>query len=77
MKVEVKTAENIFRNLTIDLSSFMGYKHKQYDDITLFIARNIGSSGVTLSTIPDTIDTAHITEWNWGRKPPETSEKIL
>ena len=77
MKVEVKTAENIFRNLTIDLSSFMGYKHKQYDDITLFIARNIGSSGVTLSTIPDTIDNSHITEWNWGRKPPETSEKIL
>ncbi len=43
MKVEVKTAENIFRHLTIDLSSFMGYKHKQYDDITLFVARNVGS----------------------------------
>lgn len=39
MKVPVKTSENIFRQLTIDLSAFMGYRHKQYDDITLFIAR--------------------------------------
>ncbi len=42
MKADVKTAENIFRQITIDLSSFMGYKHKQYDDITLFVAKNVG-----------------------------------
>ena len=42
MKVAVKSAENIFRQLTIDLSGFMGYKHKQYDDVTLFIARFLG-----------------------------------
>ncbi len=65
MKVEVKTAENIFRKLTIDLSSFMGYKHKQYDDITLFVARNTGTAGVTLASLPDSIDPANITEWNW------------
>ena len=73
MKVEVKTAENIFRKLTIDLSSFMGYKHKQYDDITLFVARNTGTAGVTLASLPDSIDPANITEWNW-RKKPKTEE---
>ncbi len=41
MKIEVKTAENIFRQLTIDLSSFMGYRHKQYDDISLLVARYV------------------------------------
>ncbi len=68
MKTEVKTAENIFRQITIDLSSFMGYKHKQYDDITLFIARNVGMRGVTQSTLADIINNESITEWNWGRK---------
>ena len=43
MKPPVKTAENIFRQITIDLSAFMGYKHKQYDDVTLFVARYVGS----------------------------------
>lgn len=39
MKPAEKTAENIFNQLTIDLSAFMGYKHKQYDDVTLIVAR--------------------------------------
>ena len=34
-----KTAASIFQKLTIDLSAFMGYNHKQYDDITLIVAR--------------------------------------
>jgi hypothetical protein len=39
MKPQIKTAESIFRQITIDLSAYMGYKHKQYDDITLLVAR--------------------------------------
>lgn len=39
IKSETKTAESIFKAITIDLSAFMGYKHKQYDDITLIVTR--------------------------------------
>ncbi|MBP6981693.1 serine/threonine-protein phosphatase [Candidatus Gracilibacteria bacterium] len=66
MKPPVKTAENIFRQITIDLSAFMGYKHKQYDDVTLFVARYVGSGGETLTDLPEKIDYSHLTEWNWG-----------
>lgn len=70
MKVPVKTAENIFRQLTIDLSAFMGYRHKQFDDITLFVARLLPmgeeeNTGITMSDLPKKIDISHITEWNW------------
>ncbi len=65
MKTSVKTSENIFRQITIDLSAFMGYKHKQYDDITLFVARYIEKDGVTITDIPEKIDKTHLTEWNW------------
>lgn len=64
MKTEQKTADNIFRQITIDLSAHMGYKHKQYDDITLFIAK-YASEGKTNTTAHDLIDWGHITEWNW------------
>jgi len=65
----VKTSETIFRQITTNLSAFMGYRHKQYDDVTLFVARFLPDSdakGVTLSDIPSKIDPSHITEWNWG-----------
>lgn len=70
MKVPVKTAENIFRQLTIDLSAFMGYRHKQFDDITLFVARLLPmgeeeNTGITMSDLPKKIDISHVTEWNW------------
>jgi Stage II sporulation protein E (SpoIIE) len=71
MKCGKRDATTIFQQITIDLSAFMGYKHKQYDDITLIVARYLPSSavnatsGATMSTIPDTIDFSHVTEWNW------------
>ncbi len=37
MSINIKNPENIFRQLTIDLSAWMGYKHKQYDDISLAV----------------------------------------
>jgi serine phosphatase RsbU (regulator of sigma subunit) len=68
LKVADKTADNIFRQITIDLSAHMGYKHKQYDDITLFIARYTGQSGVTNTLAYDLIPPGNITEWNWSKK---------
>jgi serine phosphatase RsbU (regulator of sigma subunit) len=68
MKTGEKTSDNIFKQITIDLSAYMGYKHKQYDDITLFVARYKGGPGITIANIPDSIDQRNITEWNWWRK---------
>lgn len=65
MKTQAKTAENIFRQITIDLSAYMGYKHKQYDDVTLMVARYHPGPGSTVSNIPDTMNPTNITEWNW------------
>ncbi len=67
MKCEQKTAPSIFQQITIDLSAFMGYKHKQYDDITLSVIRLLmpSETWVTHGDIANTIDISHITEWNW------------
>jgi hypothetical protein len=73
MKCGKRDAPTIFQQITIDLSAFMWYKHKQYDDITLIVARYLPGSatGTTMSNLPDTINFSHVTEWNWWRKPPE------
>lgn len=72
-KTQEKTASVIFEQITTDLSAFMGYKHKQYDDITLavvqYLPQNIAPQ--TLLDIPDRMDSSRITEWNWGRKPQQ------
>jgi serine phosphatase RsbU (regulator of sigma subunit) len=76
MKSETKTAENIFQKITIDLSAFMGYKYRQFDDITLIVTRYLPDSlpGKTIGDIAEKIDFAHITEWNWWRKAEDDKE---
>lgn len=69
LKVPEKSADNIFRQITVDLSAHMGYKHKQYDDISLFVARYAPWPGTTNTAAHDLIDLSNITEWNWWRKP--------
>lgn len=71
MKCDQKSAPSIFQQITIDLSAFMGYKHKQYDDITLTVVKYLppGSKWVTYGEIANSIDTVHITEWNWWKTP--------
>jgi serine phosphatase RsbU (regulator of sigma subunit) len=69
LKVPEKTADDIFRQITVDLSAFMWYKHKQYDDISLFIARYTWVEGVTYTNAQDAIGPTNITEWNWWKKP--------
>lgn len=73
MKCGRRDAATIFKQITIDLSAFMGYKHKQYDDITLIVARYLPgwAPWTTTSTLPDSIDFTHVTEWNWWRKSSE------
>jgi len=67
LKLDVKTAENIFRKITIDLSSWMGYKYIQYDDISLVVVEynSVGKAPNTLLNIHQSIDRSNITEWNW------------
>lgn len=66
-----KTARTIFQNITIELSKFMGYGHRQFDDITLIVVhyRQEESPLVTgeITTSPDQIHIPNefITEWNW------------
>jgi serine phosphatase RsbU (regulator of sigma subunit) len=71
MKCDQKSASNIFQQITIDLSAFMWYKHVQYDDITLTVVKYLptGWMGITYGEVADSIDIAHITEWNWWKKP--------
>ncbi|MBS9784274.1 PP2C family protein-serine/threonine phosphatase [Candidatus Gracilibacteria bacterium] len=64
------TPEEIFKKITMDLSNFIGYKHVQYDDITLAVIgmNPDAKKGKTLMKIPETIDHNKIAEWNWGVK---------
>lgn len=70
-KTEIKSAEMLFRQISIDLSAWMGYKYKQYDDISLVVVDYIddGKSPETFIDIPQKIDSSYITEWNWWLKP--------
>jgi phosphoserine phosphatase RsbU/P len=74
MRSESKTSMSIFQQITIDLSAFMGYKHKQYDDITLVVIRYVAPTEkwMTIGDTADQIDFTHITEWNWWRTQSPT-----
>ncbi len=67
IRLDYKTAENIFRKITIDLSAWMGYKYKQYDDISLVVVEYnmTDNPPQTLLDLQDRIDYSNITEWNW------------
>ncbi len=60
----MKTAQGIFNNITIELSKFMGYGHRQFDDITL-IAMHYKGDRVIENNVSPEISTQFITEWNW------------
>lgn len=58
-----KTAQGVFNHITITLSKFMGYQHKQFDDITLIVGHYHGGRkpfGGSSDILP-----TQITEWNW------------
>jgi hypothetical protein len=60
----MKTAQGIFNNVTIELSKFMGYGHKQFDDITLISLHYKGERVIEDNVSPE-IPPQFITEWNW------------
>jgi len=60
-----KTTSSIFKNITIELSKFMWYKHTQLDDVTLAVIHYKWEEGE--SNIDDTINKDFITEWKWKR----------
>lgn len=58
----IKTANSVFNNITINLSKFMWYKHCQLDDITLAVLHyKWEDNKKSYSEIPEEF----ITEWNW------------
>lgn len=60
----MKTAQGVFNTITIELSRFMGYGHRQFDDITLITMHYKGDKIIENNVSPD-IPTQFITEWNW------------
>ncbi len=60
----VKTAQGVFNNITIELSRFMGYGHRQFDDITLIVLHYKGTKVIEANVSP-AISKEFITEWNW------------
>jgi serine phosphatase RsbU (regulator of sigma subunit) len=67
IKLDTKTAENIFKKITIDLSAWMWYQCKQYDDISLAVVEynTPDAPANTFVGIRNHIDATNITEWNW------------
>jgi hypothetical protein len=60
-----KTAQSVFNNITIDLSHFMGYKHRQLDDVTLAVIHYKWTDFDITHDFPKEIPEDFITEWNW------------
>ncbi len=60
----IKTAVGVFKHITIELSKFMGYNHRQFDDITLIVIRYKNH----IKSLPELRQIAkeNITEWNWN-----------
>lgn len=60
----IKTARSVFNNITIELSRFMWYKHKQFDDITLVVIHYKWEQKIE-NDFPENLSEEFITEWNW------------
>ncbi len=59
-----KTATGIFKHITIELSRFMGYKPRQFDDITLIVVRYRETAEEVMTESRD-LAPESVTEWNW------------
>lgn len=62
----IKSAQGVFNHITLTLSQFMGYNHKQFDDITLMIAHYHGGDRSRVTPASSDIPLNQITEWNWS-----------
>lgn len=62
---DVKTARSIFKNISITLSQFMGYKYKQLDDITLATIQYTSPEYNLSDDCSEEMHEDFITEWKW------------
>lgn len=63
--VHKKTARWVFNNITIELSKFMWYKYRQYDDITLVVA-HYNNWEIIENDFAEIIPEEFISERNWN-----------
>ncbi|MCH8519083.1 serine/threonine-protein phosphatase [Candidatus Gracilibacteria bacterium] len=63
----IKTARTIFKNISMQLSKFMGYKFVQLDDITLVTIQYKSDKYFPDLDVSENLDEELITEWNWER----------
>lgn len=62
---KIKTARSIFKNISIWLSKFMGYKYVQLDDITLATIQYKSPEYKREEDCSENMGEDFITEWNW------------
>ena len=62
---QIKTARSIFKNISISLSKFMGYKHVQLDDITLATIQYASPEYNKDEDCSEEMTDDFITEWKW------------
>ncbi len=60
-----KSARTVFNHISIELSRFMGYKHAQFDDITLTTIEYKDNGHDDSLDIPLEIPDTLMTEWKW------------
>ncbi len=65
-EANIKTARSIFKNISISLSQFMGYKHVQLDDITLVTMQYVSAEYNKEEDCSPEMWEDFITEWNWN-----------
>ena len=64
---DIKTARSIFKNISIALSKFMGYKHVQLDDVTLVTIQYESPEYVRADDCSEEMWEDFITEWKWTK----------
>ncbi len=62
---DYKSTSNVFNNISIELSKFMGYNHIQMDDITLVVAHYRGEEYNINEDKETPLAEDFITEWKW------------
>jgi len=62
---KIKTARSIFKNISIQLSSFMWYKAVQLDDVTLATIQYKSDEYISADDCSEEMHSDFITEWDW------------
>lgn len=61
----IKTARSVFKNISLSLSQFMGYKHVQLDDVTLLTIQYKSEEYNKADDCSEEMQEDFITEWKW------------